>query len=881
MQEVAEIKKLNIVDPLKVSYCIDTALRDQQILINIRKVKDRVEPAIELITEPIALVAFAPSLNETWEQLKGYKNIMTCSGAHKFLIERGVIPKYHVDLDPRPHKIQLLGTPHPEVEYLIASTVHPTYIDFLKANNSQVKLWHIFANDDEAVRIIPRGEWAVTGGSSVGLRLFTLARFLGYTDFKVFGMDGSFEEATHTTDHPNSPKEKFETEYNGKKYFTTPSMLFVAKETWKELDQLVDCNVEFFGNGLVQAMAKDYVRSPKHGGNIAFNKPELISKEFIDLNKKLHEDNPQYGMGGARHKDTVLKLAKGLNTTSILDYGCGKGMLAKALDIPIWEYDPAIPEKSAVPKPADLVICTDVLEHIEPDKLPFVLDDLKRCVKKVGYFVISTRAAVKTYSDGRNAHLIQQGKDWWNKKLQKYFNVGSITESNQELHVVVGVKTEKPEASIGDVMEIEHDGTKVKFHVPNETVKWRCNTLFKKEPITIQWIESFKEGETLIDIGANMGGYSIWAAKRKRVKVIAFEPEASNYALLQRNILLNDIDAVAYCAAISNKHRIDKLYLSQVVTGGSCHSFADAQGKKISQGCIALRLDDLDLKADHIKIDVDGFENFVVAGAEKLLSNGVKSVLMEVNTNIEEHLAMVKKMSDMGFVYETEQVQKSIRKDGAFKGCAEYLFIKKPVAKITPHIVRKINDTKLSTKPFNHLYLKNVFSPSTYKQVLSELKNVQYEEIEKTRGTRGYPKRFTGTVPSFLNEIMNGEVKKAILNKFSIEDNGFTEDLLLIKDYEGYQIPPHTDSLSKVISALFYLPENDSMSEEGTSLYVPKKEGFVCDTGRHYNFDDFEKVWTAPFKPNSCLIFARTDNSFHGVEPSKHVRNVLLYNIKK
>jgi hypothetical protein len=108
------------------------------------------------------------------------------------------------------------------------------------------------------------------------------------------------------------------------------------------------------------------------------------------------------------------------------------------LDFPIWEYDPAIPEKAESPRPADLVVCTDVLEHIEPDHLKAVLKDLKRCVKRMGYFVINTGPARKTLPDGRNTHLIQQDREWWRNTLGRYFTVKLVPHTPGNLvHAVV------------------------------------------------------------------------------------------------------------------------------------------------------------------------------------------------------------------------------------------------------------------------------------------------------------------------------------------------------------------------------------------------------------------------------------------------------------
>lgn len=435
-----------------VRYCVEPAIKFEQIKINVRKPCGRIEAGVELRKEPIACVSFGPSLKNTWEKIREFKYVMSCSGSHKFLVEHGIAPSFHIDVDPRPHKVKLIGQPHKDCHYLIASTCHPQLIDYLLNAGCKVDLWHIFDNEEEGYRIIPTGEYMVTGGCSVGVRTMTIARFLGFTDLHIFGMDGSFphDGNSHAGEHPNdsSKKSVYETEYNGVKYRTTPSMLEAARNTWHELDMMYDTKATFYGEGLVQAMSKDYKRKElpaKAEVFIAFDKPELISAEYKELNYKLHQENPMYGIGGARHAKTVLKLCQSLQTSSVLDYGAGKCQLSRELPFPIWNYDPAIPEISASPRPADIVVCTDVLEHIEPEKLGWVLKDIARCTKKLAFFVIHTGPSSKTLADGRNTHLIQKDKKWWHKILKKFFTVAkdSIKEVPPLLYVVVA-KKEKP-----------------------------------------------------------------------------------------------------------------------------------------------------------------------------------------------------------------------------------------------------------------------------------------------------------------------------------------------------------------------------------------------------------------------------------------------------
>lgn len=446
------MKTLDASAKIKTHYCIDGWLRDEQINSCLRrKGLGRIESHADR-DEPIAVVCYGPSLRDTWEEIKRFKWIISCSGATKFLISRGIIPTWHTSVDPRIEQIELLGDPHPEVTYLPASCCHPAYFDHLQAAGVKIDIWHVYDNDEEAMRKLPPNEWAVTGGSNVGLRAMSLARFFGFTEQHIFGMDGSWsDEKDHkhadvhrTMDIPGHSLCEYP-KGSGRMWRTTAGFLTSAQQTFHELDMMPSVKAKFYGDGLVQEMAKHYVPKAIKPNTvaIAMQKPELISAEYRQMNAQLHKENLAYGVGGGKHAKTVLKLAEAIKTHSILDYGCGKGYLAKSIPFPIWEYDPAIEGKDSPPRPANLVICADVLEHVEPILLEYVLDDLRRCTLSVGYLVIHTGASSKTLPDGRNTHLIQEGQEWWAERLGKYFRVGQITKSGPLLHVVVGPSSGK------------------------------------------------------------------------------------------------------------------------------------------------------------------------------------------------------------------------------------------------------------------------------------------------------------------------------------------------------------------------------------------------------------------------------------------------------
>lgn len=142
------------------------------------------------------------------------------------------------------------------------------------------------------------------------------------------------------------------------------------------------------------------------------DRSRVISDTYRAENEHIHSTHEHYGTGAHLYVGLVRELIKALDTSDILDYGCGKGTLAKELGQTIHEYDPAIPEKSSPPEPADLVICACVLEHIEPEYVDSVLADLRRCTKRCALLIIPHMQAI----DG-GLHLSAHPREWWDAKL--------------------------------------------------------------------------------------------------------------------------------------------------------------------------------------------------------------------------------------------------------------------------------------------------------------------------------------------------------------------------------------------------------------------------------------------------------------------------------
>lgn len=124
-------------------------------------------------------------------------------------------------------------------------------------------------------------------------------------------------------------------------------------------------------------------------------------------------------------------------------------------------------------------------------------------------------------------------------------------------------------------LAVPHREAKLRYAVPNQATLWRVQTLMTKEPGTIQWLESIKPDSVLLDVGANVGMYTVFAAVVSGARVFAFEPESQNYALLCKNILANKVGdrVTAYCAALSDATKFSTLHLSTFGFGRSCHTF--------------------------------------------------------------------------------------------------------------------------------------------------------------------------------------------------------------------------------------------------------------------------------------------------------------------
>lgn len=196
------------------------------------------------------------------------------------------------------------------------------------------------------------------------------------------------------------------------------------------------------------------------------------------------------------------------------------------------------------------------------------------------------------------------------------------------------------------IKDIETPRGTVRFYCLDALPLWRAETLLTKEPETIEWIDAIDEGDVLFDIGANVGVYTLYAAINRKVRVLAFEPLAANYFLINRNIEENNLSdvATAYCLALNDQDMISSMHVQNTGFGSAISSFntpvnhnGESYSAKYLQGMVGMSLDSFIEKFDppfpnHIKVDVDGIEDKIIKGAAKTLADSrLKSLSIELD----------------------------------------------------------------------------------------------------------------------------------------------------------------------------------------------------------------------------------------------------------
>jgi len=234
------------------------------------------------------------------------------------------------------------------------------------------------------------------------------------------------------------------------------------------------------------------------------------------------------------------------------------------------------------------------------------------------------------------------------KKLVKK-GIRSIVNLASKTRIGEYFETMLVNSAMERVVRVSHEGMSLRFSAPNALSKYRYETFSSKEPETLEWINQIPEGAVLWDIGANVGLYSVYAAKKRKCKIWAFEPSVFNLELLARNIYLNDLSN-SICIipmALSDRLGSSQMRMTTTEWGGALSTFGQEfgwDGEAIRPvfdfQTIGLTMKDaverMDIPIpDYIKMDVDGLEHYILKGGADVLRN-VNGILIEVNDDFHE-----------------------------------------------------------------------------------------------------------------------------------------------------------------------------------------------------------------------------------------------------
>lgn len=458
------------------------------------------------------------------------------------------------------------------------------------------------------------------------------------------------------------------------------------------------------------------------------------------------------------------------------------------------------------------------------------------------------------------------------------------------------------------------------IHYAEHGAGWRYETLLEKEPETIAWIDSFRPGETLWDIGANVGIYSIYAGV-KGVRTMAFEPHFANYHQLCVTVALNGLaDTVTpLCLAFAEGKAVAEMNLASLDIGTSMSNFGEARdfrGKPFDpafrQGMIGYDIDsfiaDFGIEIpNHLKIDVDGIELPIVRGARRMLADErLLSVSIELIESDAAQVAAVTEILEAAGLHFVHKKQNAAFATPETRDVLNYLFHRDParlaerpdedepvtIEEIVDRIAARIAAAPVDAMPSPNIFMTDMLPANVYRELLARLPGddaldpIDHPDAVDAEGrttrflldlTDASLARLDPEDQPFWQAMIDvftaPAIADAIVAKFAPALRARFGDAMpeliavpiLYRDHPGYRIGVHPDAASKIATLQFYLPEDESQIHLGTSFHRRSAVGF-------------EKVKTNAFRPNAAYAFVRTEESWHSVDElgaDEAVRNTI------
>lgn len=366
------------------------------------------------------LCGSGPSLADTVGEIRAKQEaggkVFAMNGAAKFLNERGIVPDYQVIIDAREETASLIG---PAKHHLFASQVHPEC--FRRKPDAQ--LWHLqVENIDDLLPETQPSHCMVGGAASVGNTSTCLVYAMGYRDLQIYGYDSS-----HRDGEGHAFRQKMNdgdpcavVRFRDKEYTCSLTMKLQAErfqETARHL-QALGCKIEVHGSGLLPDMwnapvetlteAEKYQRMWAHAEYRELSPGELCADTFLE---KVKPEGVviDFGCGTGRG---ALKIFRAGCEVMLLDFAenCRD---QEARRLPFLQCD--LTER--IPLAAPYGFCADVMEHIPPDDVAKVIQNIMGAADTV-FFQISTVPDLAGALIGHALHLSVHDHEWWKSRFK-------------------------------------------------------------------------------------------------------------------------------------------------------------------------------------------------------------------------------------------------------------------------------------------------------------------------------------------------------------------------------------------------------------------------------------------------------------------------------
>lgn len=219
---------------------------------------------------PATVIGYGPSLLHTWRAAQG--PLITTSGAHDFLRMQGMAPDYHVEADPRPHKVRAVGARDPRTTFLLASCVHPNWWETVAGTN---RAWWHKHNGSESLEWIDqndpaRGPTYGEGLSSSGLCAIELAYAMGWrrilviaVDACLLPVDGALRYHAGNSESDAPRDQVGQTVIAGRPFRTTAALERQIPEFFRLCARLPGASIQVLGNGALAAAQREALEQRK------------------------------------------------------------------------------------------------------------------------------------------------------------------------------------------------------------------------------------------------------------------------------------------------------------------------------------------------------------------------------------------------------------------------------------------------------------------------------------------------------------------------------------------------------------------------------------------------------------------------------------------